>query len=65
MLEPIHDTDDGFYVAWHSKRKHQAGKFNDRIMTYGEAHREAEKLAAEHPENAYWAEHVPKVFPPH
>jgi hypothetical protein len=65
MLDPIRQSDNKFYVAWHSKRAFKAGKFNDRIISYDEAVREAEKLAAEHPENTYWAEHVPKVFAPH
>lgn len=59
MLDPIHDNDPGFIVAWHSKRKHEAGKFPEQVMTYGDAHREAEKLQQEHPENTYWAEHIP------
>ncbi len=65
MLDPIHDTDGGFYVAWHSKRAFKAGKFSDKVMTYGEAKKEAQKLATKHPENTYWAEHIPKVFAPH
>jgi hypothetical protein len=65
MLNPVKENDPGFIVAWHSKHKHQAGKFQDKPMTWGEAHLEAEKLEKEHPENTYWAEHLPQEFSPH
>lgn len=64
MLEPVHEYDPGFVVAWHSKRLHRAGKFKDRVMTWGEAHRAAEQLQEEHPENTYWAEHTPPDLQP-
>ena len=62
MLEPVHDNDPGFIVAWHSKHQHQAGKLKDKVMTWGQAHSEAEKMAQEHPENTYWAEHIPQDY---
>ena len=65
MLDHVHENDQGFVVAWHSKQKHQAGKFQDKVMTWGEAHREAEKLEGEHPENTYWAEHIPQDYSHH
>lgn len=65
MLDPIREVKDGFYVAWRSKRKFQAGRYDDKIMDHDQAEREAEKLASEHPENTYWAEHIPKKFAPH
>ena len=60
MSGQTHENDPGFIVAWRSKRKFEAGKFSDQVMTWGEAHREAERLQEEHPENNYWAEHVPE-----
>lgn len=65
MLEPIKATDPDFIVAWHSKKAHKAGKYLDKVMTYGEALEQAEQLAGEHPENAYWAEHIPRTYAPH
>lgn len=65
MLEHAHENDPGFIVAWHSKHKHQAGKFSKKVMTWGDAHREAEKLEREHPENTYWAEHIPEDYSHH
>lgn len=62
MLEHVHDKDPGFIVAWHSKLKHEAGKQKDKVMTWGEAQREAEKLEKQHPENTYWAEHIPEDY---
>jgi len=58
MLEQVHENDPGFIVAWHSRSKHNAGKYQE-ILTWGEAHREAERLEREHPENTDWAEHLP------
>ena len=62
MLDNVHENDPGFIVAWHSKLKHQAGKNRDKVMTWGEARREALKLQQEHPENTYWPEHVPPEY---
>lgn len=62
MLENVHENDPGFIVAWHSKLQHKAGKISDKVMTWGEAHREAERMQREHPENTYWAEHVPAEY---
>lgn len=62
MLEPIRKNDPGFIVAWHSKLKHKAGKNRKKVMTWDEAEREAEKMKKEHPENTYWAEHMPQDY---
>lgn len=58
MLDPVNENDPGFVVAWHSKLKHEAGVFEDKVMTWGEARDEANRLRKEHPENTYWAAHV-------
>ena len=65
MLEHVKEDDPGFIVAWHSKRKHEAGKFSDRVMNWGEACREADKLQSEHPENTYWAEQIHRDYARH
>ena len=65
MLDHVHENDPGFIVAWHSKREHKAGKFREKVMSWGEAHREAEKLQIEHPENTYWAEHIRPDYSKH
>lgn len=65
MLERLHENDPGFIVAWHSKSKHQAGKFEGRVMNWGKAHRTAEQLQEEHPENTYWAEHIAPDYSHH
>lgn len=65
MLDHIQENDEGYVVAWHSKLEHEAGKFQEKVMTWGKARLEAEKLEKKHPENTYWAEHIPKEFNPH
>lgn len=49
------DTDKGFRVAWKYKYKFEKGHF-DKELTYGEARKKAEELAAKEPDKTFWAE---------
>ena len=64
-VEPHKLEEDGYIVAWRSKKEFMAGKNLDKVMTYGKAIQEAEKLTKKGDGNVYWAEAVPKKFAPH
>ena len=55
--------DPGYIVAWRDRYEHVAGRFEDDVMTYGEACEKARALGNEHPERVFWAELL-KVWPP-
>ena len=48
-------SDMGYRVAWKYKYKFQKGHF-DEEMTYGDALKKAEQLAAKEPEKVFWPE---------
>ncbi len=49
------DDDPGYRVAWKDKYHFQKGHF-DEEMTYGEAKKKAEELAAKEPNKTFWPE---------
>ena len=64
-IEPHTLDEPGFIVAWRSKKEFKAGKNLDKVMTYGEALKEAEKLNQKDDGMTYWAEAEPKPVAPH
>jgi hypothetical protein len=64
-VEPHETSESGYIVAWRSKKKFEAGKYLDEVMTFGEARKKAEELSAANPGLTYWAEHQPRHFEPH
>ena len=55
----IYKPDDpGYIVAWKYKYEFKAGKYEDEIMTYGEAQKRAEELRTQHPDMTFWPEKV-------
>jgi hypothetical protein len=64
-IDPHKLDEPGFIVAWRSKKEFKAGKYLDKVMTLGEAMKEAEKLSQKGDGNTYWAEAVPQTFAPH
>ena len=48
--------DTGYIVAWRDKYAHEAGKYTDVVMTYGEAMAKAETLCEQQPDKTFWAE---------
>lgn len=63
MLRP--DDAPGFIVAWRDRYKHEAGRILDKVMTYGEAKKQAAAMQAKDAEKIYWAEPKPQPFTPH
>lgn len=65
--DPLSRPDDapGFIVAWRERYEHKAGRFLDKVMTYGEARKKAEQLQAGDSGKTYWAEPKPEDFKPH
>ena len=55
---PRKDNDPDYIVAWKYKYDFKAGKYAEKVMTYGEAKRRAEELCAEHPDKTFWPEPV-------
>lgn len=55
--EFIHRLDEsGFIIAWRYKYDFKSGKYEDPVMTYGEAKKRIEELHKEHPDMTFWAE---------
>ncbi len=46
----------GYIVAWKYKYRHEAGRFADEEMSYGEAQKRCKKLAADEPDKVFWPE---------
>ncbi len=64
-IDPHDSSEPGYIVAWRSKKKFEAGKFLDEVMTFGEAREKAASLSAGDPEKTYWAEAQPQQYQPH
>jgi hypothetical protein len=64
-IGPHARSEPGYIVAWRSKRAFEAGKYLDKVMTYGEALDQAQDMSAKNPELTFWAEHTPQHFEPH
>ena len=64
-IEPRSESDPGYIVAWRSKKKFEAGRFSEEVMTFGEARRKAEELSSKDPDKTYWAQALPQKFEPH
>lgn len=64
-IDPHSPDEPGYIVAWRSKKKFEAGKYLDDVMTFGEARTKAAKLSEESPDLTYWAEHEPFEVQPH
>lgn len=64
-IEPHSLDEPGYIVAWRSKKRFEAGKNLDEVMTFGEAQKKAEALSADDPTKTWWAEAQPQHFAPH
>jgi hypothetical protein len=64
-MHPVPDSEPGYIVAWKYKYQFKAGKYSDQVMTFAEATKRAEELAAQHPEMTFWPEKVQEAFKPH
>jgi len=51
------DADSGYRVGWKLKYGFEKGSM-DQEMTYGEAKKKAEELAAQQPEKTFWPEMI-------
>ncbi len=64
-VEPHDLNETGYIVAWRSKKKFEAGKYLEDVMTLGEAQEKAASLSAGDPGKTFWAEPKPQPVEPH
>ncbi len=50
------DEDEGYIIAWKYKYDFETGKFEDEVMTYGEARKKCDELNSNDTDKTYWPE---------